>query len=282
MTDATEASFAYCRRVARGRARNFYYSFLLLPKAERDAMCAIYAFMRYCDDLSDSPSQGDARSEIDRWSADLERALAGDAPPHSVWPAFCASVERYGIPHEYFRQMIAGVSSDLEPRVIHTFEDLRQYCYQVASVVGLCVIHILGFESAEAPRLAEDCGVAFQLTNILRDVSEDAALGRIYLPQEDLIRFGVSPETLRGSRPTPEFLDMMRFEALRARQFYERSSPLAGLVRPSGRPMMRAIVAIYSRLLDRIEHSGFDVLGRRVSLPAWEKAWLMLRSAVLS
>jgi 15-cis-phytoene synthase len=281
MKDATEASFAYCRRVARSRARNFYYSFLLLPKAERDAMCAIYAFMRYADDLSDDPAEGDARSAIERWSADLERALAGDAPPHPVWPAFCASVKRYRIPHEYFRQIIAGVSSDLEPRVIQTFEDLRQYCYQVASVVGLCVIHILGFESPEAPRLAEDCGVAFQLTNILRDVSEDAALGRIYLPQADLIRFGVSPETLGGLRRTPEFLDLMRFEAARAREFYQRSSALAGLVRPSGRPMMRAIVAIYSRLLDRIESSGFDVLGRRVSLPAWEKIWLMLRSAMV-
>ena len=162
---------------------------------------------------------------------------------------------------------------------METFEDLRQYCYQVASVVGLCVIHILGFESPQAPRLAEDCGVAFQLTNILRDVSEDAALGRVYLPREDLDRFGVSTETLRGSRLTPEFLALMRFEAARAREYYARSFPLADLVRPSGRPMMRAIVAIYSRLLQRIERSGFQVFGRRVSLPAWEKVWLMLRSA---
>jgi 15-cis-phytoene synthase len=280
MTDPIEASRQYCRRVARKRARNFYYSFLLLPKPERDAMCAIYAFMRYCDDLSDEPAQGDARRAIERWSADLEHALAGDAPPHPVWPAFCATVERYRIPHEYFRQMIAGVTSDIEPRVVHTFDELRQYCYQVASVVGLCVIYVLGFESPQAPSLAEDCGMAFQLTNILRDVSEDAALGRVYLPQEDLARFGVSADTLRGTRLTPEFLDLMRFEAARAREYYARSSPLADLVRPSGRPMMRAIVAIYSRLLDRIERSGFDVLGHRVSLPAWEKIWLMLRSAV--
>jgi phytoene synthase len=279
MTDAIKASRQYCRQVARRRARNFYYSFLLLPQAERDAMCAIYAFMRYCDDLSDEPAQSDARRAIERWSGDLERALAGDPPPHPVWPAFCATVARYRIPHEYFRHMIAGVTGDLDPRVMETFEDLRQYCYQVASVVGLCVIHILGFESPQAPRLAEDCGVAFQLTNILRDVSEDAALGRVYLPREDLDRFGVSAETLRGSRPTPEFLDLMRFEAARATEYYARASPLADLVRPPGRPMMRAIVAIYSRLLQRIERSGFQVLGRRVSLPAWEKVWLMLRSA---
>lgn len=280
MTDSLEASFDYCRRVARSRARNFYYSFLLLPRAERDAMCAIYAFMRYCDDLSDEPAAGDARASIERWSADLERALAGDAPPHPVWPAFRASVERFRIPHECFRQMIAGVSSDLEPRTIETFDDLRQYCYQVASVVGLCVIHVAGFESAEAPRLAEDCGVAFQLTNILRDVSEDAGLGRVYLPQEDLARFGVSEQVLRGTQRTPEFLDLMRFEAARAREYYARSAALVNMVSPSGRAMMRAIVAIYSRLLDRIESSGFDVLGRRISLPAWEKIWLMVRSAV--
>ena len=278
MTDTLQASYEYCRGVARSRARNFYYSFLLLPKAERDAMCAIYAFMRYCDDLSDDPAEGDARSAIECWSADLERTLAGDAPPHLVWPAFRDSVERYRIPHEYFRQMIAGVSSDLEPRTIRTFDDLRQYCYQVASVVGLCVIHVLGFESPEAPRMAEDCGVAFQLTNILRDVGEDAELGRVYLPQEDMARFGVPPEALRASRPTPEFLGLMRFEAARAREYYARSAPLVNLVKPSGRPMLSAIVAIYSRLLERIERSGFDVLRRRVSLPAWEKVWLMLRS----
>jgi len=278
MTDTLQASYEYCRSVARSRARNFYYSFLLLPKAERDAMCAIYAFMRYCDDLSDDPAEGDARSAIECWSADLERALAGDDPPHLVWPAFRDSVERYRIPHEYFRQMIAGVSSDLEPRTIRTFDDLRQYCYQVASVVGLCVIHVLGFESPEAPRMAEDCGVAFQLTNILRDVGEDARLGRVYLPQEDMARFGVLPDALRDSRPTPEFLGLMRFEAARAREYYARSASLVNLVKPSGRPMLSAIVAIYSRLLERIERSGFDVLRRRVSLPAWEKVWLMLRS----
>jgi phytoene synthase len=279
MTDALQASYEYCRGVARSRARNFYYSFLLLPKAERDAMCAIYAFMRYCDDLSDDPAEGDARSAIECWSADLERALAGDAPAHPVWPAFRDSVERYRIPHEYFRQMIAGVSSDLEPHTIRTFDDLRQYCYQVASVVGLCVIYVLGFESPEAPRMAEDCGVAFQLTNILRDVGEDAGLGRVYLPQEDMARFGVPPDSLLDSRPTPEFLGLMRFEAARAREYYARSAPLVNLVKPSGRPMLRAIVAIYSRLLERVERSGFDVLRRRVSLPAWEKVWLMLRSA---
>ena len=207
-------------RVARSRAKNFYYSFLLLSKPQRNAMCAIYAFMRYCDDLSDDP--GANRAAIERWRAEMEDALEGRFSEHPVWPAFHHTVRRFGIPHEYFRAMIDGVLSDLEPRRFETFDELYRYCYQVASVVGLTIIHIFGFDTRTALPLAEKCGVAFQLTNILRDIREDAALGRIYLPAEDLRRFGVTEDDLRAGNRNEAFLRLMRFEAARARALLQR------------------------------------------------------------
>src|SRR5580693_6840858 len=193
-----EASYAWCIRVARSQAKNFYYSFLLLSQPQRRAMCAIYAFMRYCDDLSDDEGIPDRAAAIARWRADLAAALAGRAGDHAVWPAFIEAVARYKIPHQYFYDMIDGVSSDLEPRRIRTFAELYDYCYHVASVVGLTVIHIFGFNSPEALKLAEKCGIAFQLTNILRDVREDMEKDRVYLPEEDLERFQVPVGELRG------------------------------------------------------------------------------------
>jgi phytoene synthase len=273
-----EQSYEYCLRVARRRAKNFYYSFLLLSKQQRKAMCAIYAFMRYCDDLSDDP--GANRASIDRWRQEMEAALQGRFSDHPVWPAFHHTVRRFGIPHEYFREMIAGVTSDLAPRHIETFEELYRYCYQVASVVGLTTIHIFGFDTKSALPLAEKCGVAFQLTNILRDIREDAERGRVYLPGEDLRRFGVSEADLRNGNRSQEFLALMRFEAGRARKYYNESLPLLDLIHPRSRPSLWALVAIYSRLLERIERSDYDVFRKRVRLSAVEKSWIVVRALV--
>jgi phytoene synthase len=277
-----EASYAWCEQVARSRARNFYYSFVLLTPPQKRAMCAIYAFMRYCDDLSDDLQITDRAGAIRRWQQDLHSALAGNPPPNPVWPAFRDAVSRYSIPHRYFDEMIEGVSSDLTAREIETFDDLYRYCYLVASVVGLTIIHIFGFESPKALELAEKCGIAFQLTNILRDIQEDAANGRVYVPGEDLRRFGVSASALAG--PTaPDavagFVPMMRFEAGRARAYYEESWPLVGLVHRRSRASLKALIGIYRTLLDRIEASNYDVLRRRVRVPAWRKAWIVARSA---
>ncbi len=144
-----DRSYEWCTQVARSQAKNFYYSFLLLTLPQRRAMCAIYAFMRYCDDLADDESIADRAGAIARWRSDLDAALAGTAPDHELWPAFVDSVERFKIPHEYFFDMIDGVSSDLEPRRVKTFDELYDYCYHVASVVGLTIIHIFGFDDRE-------------------------------------------------------------------------------------------------------------------------------------
>src|SRR5258706_3781957 len=173
-----EESYAWSTSVARTQPKNSYYRFLLFEPAQRRAMCAIYAFMRYCDDLSDDDGIADRAAAIARWRADLESALAGRAAGHPVWPAFIDAVARFRIPHQYFFDMIEGVSSDLEPRRIQTFGELYDYCYKVASVVGLTIIHIFGFDSKDALLLAEKCGIAFQLTNIIRDVKEDVGLNR--------------------------------------------------------------------------------------------------------
>ena len=266
-----EASYAFCRRIARTRARNFYYSFLLLSREQKDSMCAIYAFMRYCDDISEG--QGASREAIERWRTDLDRALAGDFPGNPLWPAFHDTVSRYRIPHKYFHEMIDGVSSDLEPREIQTFDELYRYCYQVASVVGLTIIHIFGFESEQALCLAEKCGIAFQLTNILRDVREDSANHRVYIPAEDIRRFSADL-----AKYDENFIALMRFESARARACYEESRALIGLVDEASRPSLWALIEIYRRLLEKIEHSNFDVLRKRIRLPALEKLTILFRA----
>jgi phytoene synthase len=267
-------SFEYCRQVARTRAKNFYYSFVLLKREQRDAMCAIYAFMRYCDDLSDEP--GASRAAVERWRTALSDALAGRPGDHAVWPGFIHTVETYRIPHEYFHQMIDGVASDLEPRKIATFQELYDYCYHVASVVGLTTIHIFGFRDEKAKPLAEKCGIAFQLTNILRDIKEDAGLNRIYIPAEDLARFGVTEKQLAAGEGVGELL---RFEAARARRYYNESLPLLELVDKPSRPSLWALIEIYSRLLDRIERANYDVFTRRISLSTAQKSWIVARAA---
>lgn len=254
---STAESYAYCRNVARTQAKNFYYSFVLLSAPKRDAMCAIYAFMRYCDDLSDGP-QTATRAAMDEWRRELDQALSGNYGQHPCWPAFHDTVQRYRIPHRYFHEMIDGVSSDLEPRRIETFDELYRYCYQVASVVGLTITHIFGFQDPRALELAEKCGIAFQLTNIIRDVKEDEEKGRCYLPAEDRRRF-------------PELRELLAFEASRAKRYYEESAPLVGMVDKGSRASLWALIEIYRRLLLRIEESEFDVLARRIRLSKWEK-----------
>src|SRR2546428_655913 len=269
-------SYSFCRRVARSRAKNFFSSFVLLPREQRNAMCAIYAFMRYCDDLSDEP--GASLEPLERWRCALVDALGGKFDAYPAWPAFFDTVRRYRIPHEYFFQVIEGVKSDLEPRRLATFDELYRYCYQVASVVGLTIIHVFGFDSPEALPLAEKCGVAFQLTNILRDIGEDAARGRIYLPTEDLERFGVSAVDLAAGRRTDAIVRLMQFQAARARAYYDESRPLIDLVDKRSCPGLRALIRIYSRLLERIEACNYDVFSRRVSLSSLEKCWIVLRA----
>ncbi|MBI3909767.1 MAG: phytoene/squalene synthase family protein [Armatimonadetes bacterium] len=286
-------SYHYCQTIARSQARNFYYSFLVLPPERRAAMCVVYAFFRYADDVSDDgppyalaarPAGADtAAARMAEWRRMLDAAYAGDTRGHPILPAFQDVTRRYTIPARYFHELIEGTEMDLAPRRYQDFAALYRYCYHVASTVGLVCLHIFGFSHARAPQLAEWCGVAFQLTNILRDLREDAERGRIYLPQEDLRRFGYREEDLRRGVVNDAFRALMRFQVERARDYYERARPLPELVHPASRPCLVAMVQIYEGILDRIESGGYDVFRSRAGLPAWTKlaiagrAWLQAR-----
>jgi phytoene synthase len=274
-------SYDFCRTVARSRAKNFYYSFLLLEQEQRDAMCAIYAFMRHCDDLSDDPSVTDknqVRFAITEWRVQLAHALRGEFSENPVWPAFHDTVRRFSIPERFFHEMIDGITSDLEARRIQTFDELYRYCYQVASVVGLTIVHIFGFTSIRALPLAEKCGVAFQLTNIIRDVREDAGLGRVYLPAEDMLRFSVPEGQLVSGTEDARFREFIRFEAERARFYYEESASLMELIHPRSRRSLWALRAIYQNLLNRIEARNYAVLSSRINVPTMTKVGLLLKA----
>src|SRR5437762_12201034 len=225
------ASLEYCRRVARAAARNFYYGFALLPAAKRDALCALYAFMRRADDISDSDRTVQDKSEaLKAWRAALERALRGQYEGSRILPAFHHTVEKYQIPAAYFHDLMAGAEMDLTVRGYPTFKFLERYCYCVAGTVGLCCVHVFGFQDSIALELAPKLGIAFQLTNILRDIPEDYSMGRIYLPEEDLRRFNCSEQELGSPTASSAFVELMRFEAKRAWKFYDEGSRLLNLI----------------------------------------------------
>jgi phytoene synthase len=279
VNDALRASYRFCGALSRREARNFYYSFLLLPPERRRSMCALYAFMRLSDDLADGPGTAvEKEAALASWRLDLDRALDGQADGWPGLPALADTVRRHAIPAHHLHDVLDGVAMDVRPRAYPTFADLYGYCYRVASAVGLSCLHIWGFrsEGGRAERLAEACGIALQLTNILRDVREDAHAGRIYIPQEDLERFSVAPEDLSASRPSDPARALFAFEGRRAYDYYEQAVPLVRLVAPVGRPVLRTIVGIYRALLDEIARRDYDVLADRVALPSWRKTIIAL------
>ena len=248
------ASYRFCGEIARREARNFYFAFRLLPPQGRMSMCALYAFMRHTDDLADEHgSAAEKEQALACWKDDLDAAIAGQA---GRWPGLLAladTVARCGIPSSLLHEVIEGVSMDVRPRRYASFDELADYCYHVASTVGLCCIHIWGFrsEDGKAERLASACGIALQLTNIIRDVREDVRGGRIYLPEDDLARFGVDPRELDAERPSERLRDLLAFEARRAYDLYDRARDLVPLVDPVGRPVLLTIVGIYRALARR-------------------------------
>lgn len=282
MEPELSASYRSAEAVARKEARNFYYSFRVLPPDKRRAFCAVYAFMRTCDDISDGNASTDAkRSQLEQWRSLLDEAYAGGECKNPIMPAFRESVRRFSIPAEYFHWIIDGAEMDLDPLHYRTFEDLYRYCFHVASAVGFVCLQIFGFKEKTAKEYAEKCGIAFQLTNILRDVKEDSAMGRIYLPEEDLLRFRYSAEELRSGIVNESFRDLMRFEAERARQYYGQARNLLPLVDRDSRPALWAMMEIYERLLDRIVRSRFDVFRNHVRLSGVEKTSIALRALLL-
>ena len=283
-----DRSYAACRAIARREAKNFYYSFVALPKPRKNAICAIYAFMRRADDLADdeSLSRDERKRSLQAWMAEWRAVCQGGSTVDPVFLAVRDCTVRFRIPLSLLDELVAGVTMDLDraasdaPDTYATFADLYRYCYLVASVVGLVCIRIFGYSDSRAEKLAEETGIAFQLTNILRDVSEDAGRNRVYLPLEDLAAHNVSLDSLLhrepGAPPTANERALLAAVARRARVFYWSAQELLPLIDIESRPALWVLVAIYHGLLRRIERADYDVFSRRASMPLPQKLGILV------
>lgn len=280
-------SFAYCQSVTRQQAKNFYYGLRLTPEPKRSAMYAVYAWMRAADDLADEDAPVEQkRREIERFRQATHEAIAtGQAPADvpavhaAMWPAVAKTFAEYRVPVKYLDEMVDGQMLDQSKTQYATFEELYHYCYQVASTVGLVCITIWGYDGREQTRLmAEQRGVALQLTNILRDIIEDAERGRVYLPADELERFGVSIERLQRGEADDAFDKFMRFQIERAEDFYRKSQALEAYLDPGCRPTSWALMRIYHCLLARISRDPRRVLHGRTRLRKRRKLLIALRA----
>lgn len=286
-------AYSVCRGIARSAAKNFYYAFLVLPKPKRQALCAVYAFMRRCDDIADDPgfTPRERRQKMADWIEAVHRALGGHPTDDPVLMALTDSQRRYSIPLELLDKLAYGTTMDvpeapvdeegnplpLPPLAVQyeTFQDLYQYCYHVASVVGLVCIRVFGYSDPFAEPLAEQVGLAFQLTNIIRDVKEDAALGRIYLPADDMAKFGTTAGDLVSTPDLARLKPLLEMEADRAREYYHAGEKLIPLVDEDSQPGLWVLITIYRRLLEKIAARQYDVFTTRISLTRREKLTIL-------
>ncbi|MGA7336668.1 MAG: phytoene/squalene synthase family protein [Candidatus Sulfotelmatobacter sp.] len=291
-------AYSVCRGITRTNAKNFYYAFLVLPKRKRQALCAVYAFMRRCDDIADDPnlSLEERRFKLDTWLDALHRVQQGEPTDDPILLALTDAQRRYTIPAGLLDELALGTAMDVAdphaesqnaPAVngavsgltiqYQTFDDLKLYCYRVASVVGLVCIHVFGYRDHAAEPLAEQCGLAFQLTNIIRDVKEDAAMGRVYLPEEDLTKFGLSAADLLSTPDAARFRPLLALEADRARQLYQAGEQLIPYISEDSQPALWVLVNIYRKLLEKIAERQYDVFSGKVSLTVSEKLRVLVR-----
>ena len=285
-------AYSVCRSITRTAARNFYYAFLVLPRPKRQALCAVYAFMRRCDDIADDPSlpSHERLQKLKAWLDALHRMQSGQATDDPVLLALSDAQQRYKIPGDLLDQLAYGTAMDLQEdpgrsgnvsavNQLHalytTFDDLRVYCYQVASVVGLVCIRVFGYHDPAAEPLAENCGLAFQLTNIIRDVKEDAQMGRVYLPEDDLVKFEVLPSELLGATEPTRLRWLLAAEAERAREYYCSGDRLIPLVEEDSQPALWVLITIYRRLLEKIGSRQYDVFSQKVTLTVREKLMIL-------
>ncbi len=288
-------AYGVCRHITRSSAKNFYYGFLLLPSRKRNALSAVYAFMRHADDISDDPAVPayERRQRLREFLEAYHRVANGAPTDDPVFMALRDSQERYKIPSELLDALVAGTSMDVADKheakvgtseapvlAYETFADLYDYCYHVASVVGLVCIRIFGYRDPAAEPLAEHVGIAFQLTNILRDVKEDAAMGRVYIPKEDLEHFGISVDELVAGKDREKLRPLFEMQAKRARDFYVAADQLIPLIDEISQPALWTMVTIYRSLLDKIVARKFDIFGERVRLTVPEKLKVLWKGFV--
>ena len=282
-------AYSVCRGITRERAKNFYYGFLVLPKRKRQALCAVYAFMRRCDDIADDPSLSpqERRQKLDVWIEAFHAAQAGQPTDDAILLALTDAQRRFHIPIGLLDGLAFGTAMDVEEDAAATanasglkvqyatFQELERYCYQVASVVGLVCIRIFGYTDPAAEPLAERCGLAFQLTNIIRDVKEDASLGRVYIPAEDMEQSGITAAELQGITNPQRLRPLLELEAQRAFENYRAGDELLPLIAEDSQPALWVLVTIYRSLLEKIARLNYDVLTRRVALTTREKLTIL-------
>ena len=270
-------SYAYAEHLTRREATNFYHAFRLLPPQRRNSIYAVYAFSRRADDAVDSAE--DERGSKEEAEAKLEQLralLRGETPGDPLDACLRDTIERFGIPSEYFEELLRGMEMDLLNQRYRTFDELYEYCYRAASAVGLICIEIFGYREEAARKHAEALGIAMQLTNILRDIREDMMRGRIYLPGEDLDRFDYSEEELSRNELTPAFRSLMEFQVGRARDYFQRAEPLFPLIDVEARFCPLLLKRLYSRILDKIESRNYDVFSRRPGISKLQKIRMLL------
>ncbi len=285
-----DMAYSVCRSIARAAAKNFYYGFAVLPRRKRNALSAVYAFMRRCDDIADNNtlSPADRHHELLEWLNKVHRALASQPTDDPVLLALTDAQRTYQIPVGLLDQLAYGTAADLEdggadstgagPLVARyqTFEELRKYCYGVASVVGLVCIKIFGYRDPAAEPLAERCGLAFQLTNIIRDVKEDVAVGRVYFPQEDLAQCGLAAADLAGPQiDVARIRPLLALEGDRALECYREAEKLIPMVSEDSQPALWVLITIYRRLLEKTALKQYDVFTERVRLTVPEKVAIL-------
>jgi len=276
----TSEAQAYCTAYTKQSGSNFYYSFLFLPKVKREAMYTVYAFCKAVDSAVDEPAAGsNPKDELTHWRNELDAVYAG-IPTTPIMVSLAHHVKSMGIPKAYFEELIKGVEMDLFNNRYVTFDELSLYCYRVASVVGLICLHIFGVTSARAQDYAVALGMAFQLTNILRDVGDDAAERRIYLPLEDLKKWNYAEKSMLNRSYSPEFCALMAYEASRAHHYYKRADAALKELSPLERRALTVaeiMRGIYRRILDQIERSNYQVFGPRISLTTTQRLIIALR-----
>ena len=274
MTSELDLAYDYCQSIAKEYAKNFYYAFRTLPVRRRRAIYAVYAFCRYCDDIADE----DLALEEKQSGLARVRSLLADSRDGGVSePVFTALADAsttFGVPAQYFEEVVEGVEMDLTWTRFQDFEELRTYCHKVASIVGLICIEIFGYVDPDAREYAVDLGLAMQLTNILRDIKEDAGRGRIYIPLDEMASFGYSEWDLVNGVVNDAFRELMRFQVERARTWFDSGRRLFPLLNRESRACPAVLHGVYSGILDRIERSGFDVFGERIGLSAGTKLFL--------
>lgn len=263
-------NFRECARITRENAKSFYFASFPLPPAKRNATYATYAFCRTADDIVDEAKPGmeaESRRQLDEFREMLRGIERGNVPDHELWGPFASTIHTYSIPTTPFFTLLDGIESDLTPRRFESFPQLRHYCYQVGSTVGLALSHIFGFAEGRALDYAANMGIAMQLTNIIRDVAADYRIGRVYLPLDELESFGCSEKTIADGIVTDPFREFLKFQIARSREFYRRAfQGIRFLTRDGSHWTALLMGDVYRSILDDVERNDYNVFGRRASV----------------